>query len=88
MENARGLGVHGRGDGVARVGPVQGDPGHAVLDTAKDGILRGPPACVGGHQTRWMMFMREVHTGSPVVVSVHAVSTTTKVMVLPFDSFW
>ena len=43
---------------------------------------------VGGHQTRWMMFIRDVQTGSPVAESLHAVSTTTKVMVLPFDSFW
>ena len=40
-----------------------------------------------GHQIRWMMFMREVHTGSPVARSLQAVSTTMKVMVLPLDSF-
>ena len=43
---------------------------------------------VGGQQTRWMMFIRDVHTGSPVALSLQAVSTTTNVMVLPFDSFW
>ena len=32
------------------------------------------------------MFMRDVHTGSPVAWSLQAVSTTTKVIVLPLDS--
>ena len=95
---------HGRGDGVAGLRPVEGDPGHPVLDPPQHGVIRsaGGGGCgrrrrgcgvgarrrVGGHQTRWMMFIRDVHTGSPVALSLQAVSTTTNVMVLPFDSFW
>ena len=38
-------------------------------------------------QARWMTLNRVVTTGSPVRSSFHTVSVTTKVMVLPFDSF-
>ena len=75
--------AHGGGDGVARLGPVEGDPRHPVLDPPEDGSGRPP---VVRHQIRWMMFMRDVQTGSPVACSVQAVSTTMKVMVLPLDS--
>ena len=51
----------------------------------QDRLVAGrPPA--RGHQLRWMMFIREVQTGSPLSCSRQAVSTTTKVMVLPLDS--
>ncbi len=77
--------AHGRRDGVAGLGPVEGDGGHPLVQPVQDRIRRGNRLV--GHQMRWMMFIREVQTGSPVFCSRHAVSTTTKVMVLPLDSF-
>ena len=62
---------------------IQATPSSSRRRTGRIGRGR-----VGGHQMRWMMFIREVHTGAPVDCSLHAVSTTMKVMVLPLDSFW
>ena len=63
---------------------------HSPLEPAEDdaaGPAAGPDVGLG-HQMRWMMFIRDVQTGSPVDCSLQAVSTTMNVMVLPLDSFW
>jgi len=46
-------------------------PQHGVVGRAPVGGTGGGRR-VGGHQTRWMMFIRDVHTGSPVAESLTA----------------
>ena len=69
-----------------RLRVIQATPSSTRRRTASSDV-GGPGGERRRHQMRWMMFIREVQTGSPVARSLHAVSTTTKVMVLPFDSF-
>jgi len=51
--------------------------------------VRRSSACVGaGGQARTIRLLRTVATGWPVFSSFQFISLTTKVIVLPLDSFW